>query len=229
MVEKHLKTSNGVKKKFLFAVILLDILAIGIIPLNLFLIHMSEYISIIISIFILLFNFVFWFKGTIKKAAKIILSLIGVIAILFSLFGTYCNPYWNSLNFRRNVNTMLKDDNMVLTKADALADFDYAMKYLWKLHPALYRNTPEEIENQYTISRKNIENSEKIDICTLNQEIESVFSQLHDAHTHADAWYNNYHYLKYIYEHNQTGDHLIKINGVSLEDLLESKSHLISF
>lgn len=229
MVEKHLKTSNGVKKKFLFAVILLDILAIGIIPLNLFLIHMSEYISIIISIFILLFNFVFWFKGTIKKAAKIILSLIGVIAILFSLFGTYCNPYWNSLNFRRNVNTMLKDDNMVLTKADALADFDYAMKYLWKLHPALYRNTPEEIENQYTISRKNIENSEKIDICTLNQEIESVFSQLHDAHTHADAWYNNYHYLKYIYEHNQAGDHLRKINGVSLEDLLESKSHLISF
>ena len=78
MVEKHLKTSNGVKKKFLFAVILFDILAIGIIPLNLFLIHMSEYISIIISIFIPLFNFAFWFKGTMKKAAKIVLSLIGV-------------------------------------------------------------------------------------------------------------------------------------------------------
>ncbi len=229
MVEKCLKTSSGVKKKFLFAVILLDILAIGMIPLNLFLIQMPEYISFIISIFVILSNILLWIKNKSNKVTKIILSLVSIIVILCSLFGTYCNPYWNSLTFRKNANTMLKDDNMVLTKEDALADFDYAMKYLWKLHPALYHNTPEEIENRYTIARKNIENRENIDVCTLHQEIESVFSQLHDAHTHADACYNNYHYLKYTYEHNQTGSVLRKINGVSLEDLFENNSHLISF
>lgn len=199
------------------------------IPLNLYLIHMPECVSIVISAFIILLNAILWLKDKTNRAAKAFLSFLSIVAILVSLFGAYCNPYWNSLALRGNANTLVKADDMVLTRAEALTDLDDAVKYLRKLHPALYRGMTEDIENQYQLARQTIENCEKIDICTLSQEIEAVFALLNDAHTHADAWYNDYHYLKYIYEHNEAGDSVIRINGIALDELFQRNAHLISF
>lgn len=221
--------SKSTKRLFIFAVILFDVIGIGIIPLNLFLINMPEYISIIISICILFMNVLFWMIVKWGKAGKIFLSIFSIVSILFSLFGTYCNPYWNSLSFRNSYNTMVKDDDMILTQKEALEDLDYAMKYLQKLHPALYHGMPEELERQYEISRQNLLNCESIDLCILSKEIESVFSLLHDGHTYVDALYHDRHYLKYIYEHNQAGDRLVKLNDMSMDELFQKNSNLISY
>ena len=217
------------KKILLFSIILIDIISVGIIPLNLFVINMPEYISIIISVGILLLNIMLWFAGKQRKAVKAVLSLVSLVTALFSLFGTYCNPYWNSLFYRTNYTITVKDDSMILSQDKALADLDYAMKYLRKLHPALYSGIPEDIQNQYERSKQNLINCEQIDICTLIREIESIFSLLHDAHTHVVAVYNEQHYLKYIAEHNEAGDRLIKINGIPLEELFQANSHLVSY
>lgn len=213
----------------IIAIILLDIIAIGVIPLNLFWLNMPEYITVILTISVVLLNLALWFQNRPKMAAKVILSLVSIVTVLLSLFGAYCNPYWNSLNYRSNYTTSVNDDNMILTRAEALEDLNYAMKYLQKLHPACYHGLPVEVAAQYELSRQRIESCDSVDICTLSQEIEAVFSVLGDGHTFANAGYNEPHYLKYIYEHNQAGDALVKINGMTLDELFQQNSHLISY
>lgn len=213
----------------IIAILLLDIIAIGLIPINLFWLNIQEYITAIITVAVILLNALLWFQHKPKKAAKTILSLFSIIAALFSLFGAYCNPYWNSLSFRNNYTFYIRDDNMILTRKEALADFDYAMKYLQKLHPALYHGMPEEVEEQYTLSRQRLESCDTVDLCTLAQEIESVFALLGDAHTHASANYRNQHFLKYIDGHNKAGDILTKINGMTMEELFQNNSYLFSY
>lgn len=229
MSGNKVEISKSTESLFIFTVILFDVIGIGMIPLNLFLLNMPEYISIIISICLLCLNILLWMIVKQRKAGKIIIALFSIVSILLSLFGTYCNPYWNSLVFRNSYSTMVKDDGLILTQKAALEDLDYAMKYLQKLHPALYHGMPEELEKQYEHSRQNLLNSESIDLCMLAQEIESIFSLLHDGHTHVDASYHEQHYLKYIYEHNQAGDRLVKLNDMSLEELFHHNSNLISY
>ncbi len=216
-------------KKLTIILILINIIGIAIIPLNLYLIHMPECISVIIALCIILLNIYLWLKANGKKVSKVLLSVFSILVILVSLFGTYCNPYWNSLSLRKHADTYVKDDTMILTSAEALKDLNYAMKYLQKLHPALYRRIPADVEKQYELVKKNIEDCESIDICTLSQQIESVFSTLGDAHTFAYARYHNFHFLKYIYEHNEAGDKVTQINGVALEDLFQKNTGLISY
>ena len=182
-------TPRKAKKGYLPLVLLLDALALGLIPLNLFILRMPEFVSLILSACVLLSALLLWIKGTQKKVLKTLVSLFSLIAVLFSLFGAYCSPYWNSLNFRDGADMRLKDDNAVLTREQALADLDYAMKYLKKLHPALYGEVPEAVERQYELSRRQLASMEEVDVCTLSQAVESVFSPLGDAHTHAGAWY----------------------------------------
>lgn len=230
MTEKKRELKNSHSAKLcITALLLLDILAAGVIPLNLFLLQMPEYITVVIAVGVAVLNILLWFQGKPGKAAKAVLSLISMAAVLFSLFGAYCNPYWNSLSFRSNYSTYIREEKLVLTRSEALADFDFAMKYLRKLHPALYSGMPEEVERQWELSRQRLENCETVDICTLSREIESVFSRLHDAHTHAGALYPTQHYLKYIYGHYQAGDVLTKINGLTLEELFQENAHLISY
>lgn len=223
------RAGNRRYRLLIIAILLLDIIAIGLIPINLFWFNMQEYITVIISAAVFLLNVLLWFQHKPKKTVKTVISLFSIAAALFTLFGAYCNPYWNSLSFRSNYTFYVRDDNLTLTGKEALADFDYAMKYLQKLHPALYHGMPEEVEAQYTLSRQRLESCETVDLCTLAQEIESVFALLGDAHTHASANYGEQHFLKYIDSHNRAGDILTKINGMTMEELFQNNSHLISY
>lgn len=219
-------------KKIIFCIIL-NLLAVAIIPLNLFFLPMPEAVSIVAAICIIAANLWIWIKDRqIKggsKAGRIVLSAVSVLVIAFLLFGSYCNPYWNSIWLRLSADYYSRDNDMLLTSKEALVDLDYAMKYLKKIHPALYHGMPEEMERQYGIVRKNLAECETIDVCTLCREIETIFSILGDAHTHVRGNYADYHYLKYNHEHNQAGDRLIQINGISLEDLLHQNEDLYSY
>lgn len=81
------------------ALLLCIFMAIAVIPLNLFWLQLPEWISILLSFGVGIFLVLMWMKGKGRTAGKTALSVLGMIAIIFSLLGSYCNPYWNSVSF----------------------------------------------------------------------------------------------------------------------------------
>lgn len=205
--------------------IILIVLAVGIIPLNLFLLQMPEWISIIISGGILAAAVIMWIKLKRKTAGKIVISFFCLLGIALSLFGSWCNPYWNSIIFYSDyAYWYCKEYDSELTYAQAKADLDYAVKYLKKLHPAFYEGIPAEIQRRYDDAVSAFEHADKITVNMAAQEIQSMCFLLGDAHTDIIMNYTNARYMKYIYGHREAGDVLKGINGMTWEQLLDTSS-----
>lgn len=215
------------KKLLLILTTIINILLISLIPLNLYVlnINIKEYISIIIEGIIIILNILIII---LNKKINIPILIISVLAILFGLFGTYCNPYWNSISFK-NVSINTKNYDTVITKKEALEDLDYAMKYLKKLHPKLLKNMPTEIQEQYDIVKNDLKNNDTITVNYLSKQIESVFSKLNDAHTIVVGYYNDYHTLKDMETHNKNKEVLTKINDINIKELYEQNKKYYSY
>lgn len=215
------------KKLLLILTIIINILLISLIPLNLYVLNINipEYISIIIEIIIIILNALILIIN--KKVYKTIL-ITSIISILFGLFGTYCNPYWNSISFK-NVSINTKNYDTVITKKEAKEDLEYAMKYLKKLHPKLLKETPDYIQEQYDMVKNNIETKETITVNYLSKEIESIFSKLNDGHTIVVGYYNDYHTLKDMETHNKNKEVLTKINDIEIKELFEQNKQYYSY
>lgn len=203
--------------------IILAIIGIGLIPLNLFVLSMPEWITILISAAILAASVIMWIKLKGKIPAKVLISLLSILGIAISLFGSWCNPYWNSISFKGG-SYYCKDYGYELTYSQAKADLDYAYKYLKKLHPKFYKETPTEIKNRYEEAVSALKNADKITINFLAEQIQGIFFLLHDAHTSLYLNYPNARYMKYIDIRKSAGDNLVGINGQSLESLLDEGS-----
>lgn len=215
------------KKLLLILTIIINILLISLIPLNLYVlnINIKEYISIIIEGIIIILNILIII---LNKKINIPILIISVLAILFGLFGTYCNPYWNSISFK-NVSINTKNYDTVITKKEAKEDLEYAMKYLKKLHPKLLKETPDYIQEQYDMVKNNIETKETITVNYLSKEIESIFSKLNDGHTIVMGYYNDYHTLKEMEMHNKNKEILTKINDIEIKELFEQNKQYYSY
>lgn len=215
------------KKLLLILTIIINILLISLIPLNLYVlnINIKEYISIIIEGIIIILNILIII---LNKKINIPILIISVLAILFGLFGTYCNPYWNSISFK-NVSINTKNYDTVITKKEAKEDLEYAMKYLKKLHPILLKETPDYIQEQYDMVKNNIETKETITVNYLSKEIESIFSKLNDGHTIVMGYYNDYHTLKEMEMHNKNKEILTKINDIEIKELFEQNKQYYSY
>ena len=215
------------KKLLLILTIIINILLISLIPLNLYVlnINIKEYISIIIEGIIIILNILIII---LNKKINIPILIISVLAILFGLFGTYCNPYWNSISFK-NVSINTKNYDTVITKKEAKEDLEYAMKYLKKLHPKLLKNMPTEIQEQYYIVKNDLKNNDTITVNYLSKQIESVFSKLNDAHTIVVGYYNDYHTLKDMETHNKNKEVLTKINDIEIKELFEQNKQYYSY
>ena len=215
------------KKLLLILTIIINILLISLIPLNLYVlnINIKEYISIIIEGIIIILNILIII---LNKKINIPILIISVLAILFGLFGTYCNPYWNSISFK-NVSINTKNYDTVITKKEAKEDLEYAMKYLKKLHPKLLKETPDYIQEQYDMVKNNIETKETITVNYLSKEIESIFSKLNDGHTIVMGYYNDYHTLKEMEMHNKNKEILTKINDIEIKELFEQNKKYYSY
>ena len=215
------------KKLLLILTIMINILLISLIPLNLYVLNINipEYISIIIEIIIIILNALILIIN--KKVYKTIL-ITSIISILFGLFGTYCNPYWNSIPFK-NKSFYSKNYDTVITKKEAKEDLEYAMKYLKKLHPKLLKETPDYIQEQYDMVKNNIETKETITVNYLSKEIESIFSKLNDGHTIVMGYYNDYHTLKEMEMHNKNKEILTKINDIEIKELFEQNKQYYSY
>lgn len=209
--------------------IVLDILAIGLIPLNLFLTNFPEWITVVFSIIIGSSTGLLWAKTSRFKAGKVVLSLFNVFAVLLTLFGAYCNPYWNNLVFKTNADYYSKPYNEKVTGKQAKSDLDYAMNYLEKCHPALKDGLTEDIEEKYKNTSEELSQTDWITVNALSGKIQQIFSMLGDGHTYAVDNCQNRHYLKDTYSHNQAEEKLAAVNGISVEELFEEKSDLYSF
>lgn len=208
------------------APIILTVIGTTVIPLlNLFLLQMPEWITIIAAAAILTAAVVMWIRLKKKIAPKIIISFFSLLGICISLFSSFCNPYWNGIYFKSdNSLYYCKGYDYELTYGQAKSDLDYAFKYLKKLHPAFYKEIPAEIERQYDKAVSNLKNADKITVNSLAAEVQAICYPLKDAHTNVSLNYTDERYMKYIYSHNQAGDILWGINGQSLESLLEEGS-----
>lgn len=217
------------KKHMALWCILLDVLALGLIPLNLFLLSLPEWVTAAAALLILAVSVCMWVKGRNKRAAKIAVSVVSLLSVCIVLFAGFCNPYWNSIFLRRNSESISEDYSRVLSVRDAKQDLDYAMKYLKKLHPALAGGLTPELETGYNEAVSRIEQSGGITVNALCRELEGVFSILGDAHTRAAGIYQDEHYLKYIHSHSEAGDVVAAVNGKTPKELLSENPRLYSY
>lgn len=223
---------NTVKrKKYLLLCIILDIVAIGLIPFNVLLVNfdMPEFVGVVSGLIVIASTVLFFRKSNGRKITKVIVCILGISAMLISVLGGYCNPYWNGIMFRRNVDYSSKAYNDQLSSKEAIEDLEYAMKYLKKLHPALYKQIPENISQQYESEKARLEKSQSISVNELAKEIESIFSILRDGHTYVCGSYDDRRIMKYYRKWLKEGYEITAVNGISIEELLEQKSTYYSF
>ena len=213
---------------WLILCILLDILSIALIPLNLLYMSLPEWVTIIFAVLVLFSSVLLWIKGTRHKITNVFISLLSLFAMSFTLFGAYCNPYWNNLAFRTNADIYSLPYNETVSGKEAKQDLDYAMKYLEKCHPALINGLPSDISEKYRAISEELSQLDTITVNALSGRIQQIFSMLSDGHTYA-ADNCPRQYLKEIHSHNQSGDILIKVNGKTIEELFKEKSYLYSF
>ena len=185
-------------KKFLKAMglILLHAAILLLIPLNKYVCDLNEGITIAVAaIWLIALQILFW-KKTQKKAGVILLD---VFICAYVIFLVMINPYWNCSYNRLDAFSKECDGEKMLNGREALEDFDYAMKYLKRLHPLAYRGLPAEVEAKAEQVRRGLESRDSILTYELSREIQSVFALLNDGHTACSESYDNPRYMKYIY------------------------------
>jgi C-terminal processing protease CtpA/Prc len=142
---------------------------------------MPEFVSIITSILVIAVVVRYFIKSGKKVLSKIVLSILAAVSIAFSLFGSYCNPYWNSLMFKDYEPT--KADNQILSDAQAKADLVYALQYLKKDHPLFIRGLSEETRQVYDKVVSGFNNVDTVTVNSLQKAIQDIVSMLGDEHT----------------------------------------------
>ena len=214
----------------LVALLLIGICAIMTVPASMCWIQVPDVLTVVLSVLII----VLLICSLLTKAVNSILGKVLVItfstfAILISVMGQYCNPYWNSINYKTHVSFSSRPLDALITKEEAIEDLEYAMHYLNKLHPMFYKEQPEEVMTRYQEVLTELDNVETVSVCELNRKIQYIFSVMGDGHTYAKAVVEEPHYMKDIYKFNQANCRLVAINGTELEEMLEQTKDLYSF
>lgn len=215
------------EKKYILPVIIISLLLIGIIALSIVLpAGYGIYIAFcFVAVIVLL---VFRWKKLKKTRGNVALLILTCITFVFFVLSLYCNPYFGSTTTKLTSVESMSHPEQLLTKKQALRDADYAMRYLRKIHPATYGGLPQNVKAEWKKVRVEIASTEQISKVELNRKLESVFSLLGDAHTHISFSFNDEHYLKYVYAHNQAGDSFVSVNGIAREDLFYNNRQLFS-
>ncbi|HBU12463.1 MAG TPA: hypothetical protein DEB31_06970 [Clostridiales bacterium] len=169
------------KKRDIFYCVAADILGIAIVPINLFLFSIPEYSTIIISVLIIAAMVCFFIKHKGRAVSKTILSILAVVCVMFTLFGAYCNPYWNSLLFKDYEYALESGETLSLQQAKA--DLDYVRHYLQKDHPLYIDGMPEEMRQAFDRAADELGSSGAITVSSLEKTIQGVLAPLDDAHT----------------------------------------------
>lgn len=206
-----------------------DILAVTTVLLDFFVCNVPKWMGFVCIFVIICTSIRIWIKKANRIWSKVVLTIINVLVLLVVFAGTFCNPYRNSIVFRRNVDYSCKEFGTILTYDEAKRDLDCAMKHLKEVHPMFIHGLSDDIKKRYAQALENLENYDEITINVLCRETEQIFSNIGDGHTSIRADYPEVHYLKYIYEHGEKEDKLVGINALTLEELFAEKRNLFSY
>lgn len=216
------------KKQKLIINFILIILSVAVILFNLFLIDMPRWIGAVLMLAIIGSDIWLWI-GKKKLFLNIVMTIVNVLTLVIVLAGIYCNPYWNSISFRKNADYYCVNYDEVITYEDALRDLDCAMKHLEESHPLFISGLSDDMKALYETACENLKNHERITANILCKEIQQIFSSMGDGHTCIFANFQDFHYLKHKYNHDIAEDVLVGINNRSIEELFEEKKALFSY
>lgn len=217
------------KNKYLSIHFFLGILTAITVPLSVFWINISPFITPLLGTLYIISFVICLKKGTEKLGQKIRLIFASMFILLIAVLGNYCNPYWNSINLKNNASFYSYTPDTMLTSKEAEKDLEYAMYYLKKLHPAFYSSVPEDVQVRYESVSEKIKGCEEISVCELSQDIEYIFSVMRDGHSYVKMNVQEPHYMKEIYRFNQGGYELRKVNGITVEELLKQTKDMYSY
>ena len=208
--------------------IIISLLSVGIIFIDLRFMAIPKWISLIAMIVLLAFIVFEWIKGK-HLFGKIIFSVINILVLIITFIGTYCNPYRNSMTLYQNPDYYCKEYKTEMSYDEAKADLDEAMQYLKNIHPMFIHGFTPDVQELYNQALSHLQRSKGISVNDLCKEIETVFSSLNDGHTHIDARYSDYHYLKDIHAHSLAHDEIVAVNNITLEEIFEKNRNYFSY
>lgn len=215
-------------RRWYFAICpVLLIVSIGLIPFDLLVVSVPTWL-VMCNIALTGINLVlFYLKAQAKLSGKLLLTSLTFLTVFFSLFGVYCNPYWNSCYFKSNGST--EDYNHVISYKQAKEDIDYMLRYIEKDHPLFQKNIPDNFTAAYKNAVSELKSSGPVTVSVLWQKAQNILSTLGDGHTCAYAIYKDPHYLKYRAGMKDGNYNLTKVNGISIEELFQEKNNLFSY
>jgi Periplasmic protease len=227
-----MKNSKILKGLGLIGRLIIHILILGIIPLNMYMMNINEAVAVIITVgWVIAVRIIEQLIRGDKKsklAGRIFFVIMDALVILLMIVATYFNIYWNSSVFR-DVDYGAESADVTLTSEQALKDFDYAMKYLKKIHPEALHGMPKAMEERAKTVREGLKNRETIKGYELCREIEGIFSMLNDGHTFIQDSSAEYHYMKHIYENKKIDSIVVGVNGSPLSEFIKQDPGLISY
>ena len=115
---KQNKETRGVLIRKIIINSLFIILSVAVILLNLYFVNMPRWIGAMMLLAIAGIG-IWWWIGKNKLVCNIVMTVINVLTLIIVFVGTYCNPYWNSINFRENADYYCENYEETITYEDA--------------------------------------------------------------------------------------------------------------
>lgn len=206
------------------------IVSAAMIAADLLLFDIPVWVPVVTGAFSLLMM-IFILAAEHKKGTKISLSVFTLFFTVLTMFGSICDPYWNSQNFRINGRyTCIGYDEKVTSQA-AVNDLDYTMKLVEKVHPKCKDGIPDEVNTKYLAVREELLSDRNITVNELTVKIESVLTLFSDGHTSVAAMIPkaDRRYLKADKEMEAKGYDISKVNGMTIDELAEKYRSYFSF
>lgn len=217
------------KRLFIVPYVVSLVLAVGIVPLGMFLFTLPLWLGVICALLpaavVVIFAFLRKPKGHVVSLELAGALLIGGICFL----GTFCNPYWGSAMFMERTDSLAGD--AVLTYEQAHSDMNEMMSVLKRVHPKFLSGTPKEVETAYGRELEKLSDMSEITVMDLQVAMARTVSVLHDAHTNISDCHNgeNDLFRRDYAEKVKGGWKISAVNGISFDDFFSAVSDRYSF
>lgn len=212
---------NRLKKiSAVVAIIFINLLVFGIIPLNIFLIwkDFSQWIMILASAVDIAAVLLIAKKAFDGKAAKMIaVTITSVFAVMCVLLAYAC-PYWNSDGYKSD-SPINYYENTNLTQKQAMDKLDEVMDCLKKYHISFADGLTPEVKAKYEEVRAELESKDTVKRIELVRGIRGILHEIHDAHTSLDTW--DHMLLPDGPEMKSKGYSIYSVNGMTEDKMKE--------
>ena len=202
------------------AIIIINVLTFGIIPLNILLIwkDFPQWIMILASVVNIAAVLLMAKKAFAGKAAKVIAVIVTSVFAAMCVLLAYACPYWNSDGYKSG-GPILYYENSDLTKEEALDDLEKVMDYLRKYHISFADGLTPEVQAKYEEVRADFESKDTLKKIELVRGIKSILHEINDAHTYFNTW--NPMYLSDGPEMKSKGYGIYSVNGITEDGMKE--------